>query len=280
VGVTRRLPRDLFVTGVIVTWVALGAGIDHDAGLMRQRAIGVATWVLLVALLAGEPRNVRVQVVLVVLAATCVEYTASVGLGLYSYRLGNVPSFVPPGHGLIYLCAIAMGRSRAFAEWRRWLIPATLTVAGAWAIGGLLSSRHDVLGAVLFLFLVRFCLVGRAPLVYCGAFLITSYLEIVGTNLGCWTWAHHDPTGLIPMGNPPSVISGAYCFLDLFGLAVAPRLVALGSGLLDRRHRQPEREQPLVVVLGSLLAAAPDHCAPAPVDPVGEAQPLLVPDVG
>ena len=41
-----------------------------------------------------------------------------------------------------------------------------------------------MLGAVLFLFLVRFCLVGRAPLVYCGAFLITSYLEIVGTNLG------------------------------------------------------------------------------------------------
>jgi hypothetical protein len=280
VGVTRRLPRDLFVTGVIVTWVALGAGIDHDAGLMRQRAIGVATWALLVALLAGEPRNVRVQVVLVVLAATCVEYTASVGLGLYSYRLGNVPSFVPPGHGLIYLCAIAMGRSRAFAEWRRWLIPATLTVAGAWAIGGLLSSRHDVLGAVLFLFLVRFCLVGRAPLVYCGAFLITSYLEIVGTNLGCWTWARHDPTGLVSMGNPPSVISGAYCFLDLVGLAMAPTVMAAGSRLLDRRHRQPVAGEPLVVELGQLAGAGPHDGAAATVDPVGVAQPLLVPDVG
>jgi hypothetical protein len=280
VGVTRRLPRDLFVTGVIVTWVALGAGIDHDAGLMRQRAIGIATWALLVALLAGEPRNVRVQVVLVVLAATCVEYTASVGLGLYSYRLGNVPSFVPPGHGLIYLCAIAMGRSRAFAEWRRWLIPATLTVAGAWAIGGLLSSRHDVLGAVLFLFLVRFCLVGRAPLVYCGAFLITSYLEIVGTNLGCWTWARHDPTGLIPMGNPPSVISGAYCFLDLFGLAMAPKVMATASRLLDRGHRQPVAGEALVVELGQLAVAGPHDGAAATVDPVGVAEPLLVPDAG
>jgi hypothetical protein len=280
VGVTRRLPRDLFVTGVIVAWVALGAGLDHDAGLMRQRAIGVATWALLVALLAGESRLVRVQVVLVVLAATCVEYTASVGLGLYSYRLGNVPSFVPPGHGLIYLCAIVMGRSRAFAEWRRWLVPATLTVAGAWAIGGLLSSRHDVLGAVLFLFLVRFCLFGRAPLVYCGAFLITSYLEIVGTNLGCWTWATHDPTGLIPMGNPPSVISGGYCFLDLFGLAMAPVVIAAASGLLDRRHRQPEPDEALVVHLGPLAVARPDDSAAAAVDPVGVAEPLLVPDVG
>jgi hypothetical protein len=280
VGVTRRVPRDLLVTAVIVTWVALGAGIDHDAGLTRQRLIGVATWALLVALLAGESRTVRVQVVLVILAATCVEYSASVGLGLYSYRLGNVPSFVPPGHGLIYLCAIAMGRSHAFARARRWLIPATLTVAGAWAIGGLLSSRHDVLGAVLFLFLVRFCLVGRAPLVYCGAFLITSYLEIVGTNLGCWTWAHHDPTGLIPMGNPPSVISGGYCFLDLFGLAMAPKVMAATSRLLDRRHRQPVPDETLVVQLGPFAVAGPDDRSTATVDPVGVAEPLLVPDVG
>ena len=135
------------------------------------------------ALLAGESRTVRVQVVLVILAATCVEYTASVGLGLYSYRLGNVPSFVPPGHGLIYLCAIVMGRSHAFAEWRRRLVPATLTVAGAWAIGGLLSSRHDVLGAVLFLFLVLLPVRARAARLL-RAFLITSYLEIAGPTSG------------------------------------------------------------------------------------------------
>jgi hypothetical protein len=137
-----------------------------------------------------------------------------------------------------------------------------------------------VLGAVLFLFLVRFCLAGRAPLVYCGAFLLTSYLELLGTGLGSWTWARHDPSGLVGMGNPPSVISGAYCFLDLFGLAAAPRLLAGLSGLLDRRHRQPEANEPLVVELGPLLDSRPDHCAPAPVDPVGVAEPLLVPDLG
>ena len=81
---------------------------------------------------------------------------------------------------------------------------------------------------------------------------------LIGTGLGSWTWAHQTAWGLVPMGNPPSVISGAYCFLDLFGLAAAPRLIAAGSGLLDRRHRQPEPEQPLVVELGALLVAGPD----------------------
>jgi hypothetical protein len=276
----RRLPRDLVVVLSGFGWVGLGLLLDHDAGAWRQRAIGLVTWAVVAALLAGESRAVRAQVLLVIVAATGVEYAASVGLGLYSYRLGNVPLFVPPGHGLVYLSAIAMGRSGIFARWRRWIVPTTLAVAGAWAIAGVASSRHDVLGAVLFVFFVRFCVWGRAPLVYCGAFLLTSYLELLGTGLGSWTWARHDPSGLIPMGNPPSVIAGAYCFLDLFGLAIAPRLMRAGSGLLDRRHRQPEPEQPLVVQLGALLVAGPDDRAPATVDPVGVAKPLLVPDLG
>jgi hypothetical protein len=276
----RRVPRDLAVVLTGFGWVGLGLVLDHDAGLWRQRAIGLVTWAVVAALLAGESRAVRAQVLLVVLAATGVEYAASVGLGLYGYRLGNVPAFVPPGHGLVYLSAIAMGRSSAFERARRWLVPATLAVAGAWAIGGLVSPRHDVLGALLFVFLVRFCLVGRAPLVYCGAFLITSYLELIGTGLGSWTWARHDPSGLIGMGNPPSVIAGAYCFLDLFGLAVAPRLVLTASGLLDRRHRQAVAPEPLVEQLGALAVSGPDDRAPATVDPVGIAQPLLVPDAG
>ena len=42
----------------------------------------------------------RYQVGAVIVAATMLEYTASPLLGLYTYRLHNVPSFVPPGHGL------------------------------------------------------------------------------------------------------------------------------------------------------------------------------------
>jgi hypothetical protein len=275
--VLRRLPRDLVVVLAGFGWVGLGLLLDHDAGVWRQRAIGLVTWAVVAALLAGESRALRAQVLLVIVAATGVEYAASVGLGLYTYRLSNVPLFVPPGHGLVYLSAIAMGRSRLFADHRRMIVPATLAVAGSWAVVALLGPRHDVLGAILFVCFVRFCLAGRAPLVYCGAFLLTSYLELLGTGLGSWTWERHMAGGLIPLGNPPSVISGAYCLLDLFGLAVAPRLV---SGLLDRGHGQPEAEQPLVVQLGVLLAAAPDDGATAPVDPVGVAEPLLVGDAG
>jgi hypothetical protein len=72
--------------------------------------------------------------------------------------------------------------------------------------GVTLAQRTDLLGLLLFLFLVRFVLVGRQPLVYAGAFVVTSYLELVGTGLGAWTWALHGPGGWIAQGNPPSGI--------------------------------------------------------------------------
>lgn len=170
----------------------------------------------------------RIQVVGVILVATCVEYTASPFLGYYTYRLHNVPSYVPPGHGLVYLAALSIGCSQMAIVLRRPFIVFTLAVCGAWAAWGVfLSPREDVFGAIMFLFLLWFTLRGSRPLVYAGAFLVTSYLELIGTGVGAWAWAHHDPTGMLSIGNPPSGIPGGYCFLDAAGVALGPRLGAL-----------------------------------------------------
>ncbi|HET7172377.1 MAG TPA: hypothetical protein VFI18_12125 [Gaiellales bacterium] len=238
----RLSRRELAVAAIVFGWIALGAGTDSGAGIWRQRLVGLVTWALLVALLRGEKRSVRIQVVGVIIVATCVEYTASPFLGYYTYRLHNVPSYVPPGHGLVYLAALSIGRSQVAAVLRRPLIGFTLVVCGAWAAWGvLLSPRRDTFGAVMYLFLLRFALRGSRPLVYAGAFLVTSYLELVGTGVGAWAWAHQDPSGTFSIGNPPSGIPGGYCFLDAAGVALAPRLGAL----LERRPPAWSRLRPL-----------------------------------
>jgi hypothetical protein len=136
-----------------------------------------------------------------------------------------VPSFVPPGHGLVYLAALTIGGAMYGTRAGVWFPRAVLVVAGAWALWGVaISARPDVGGAVLYLFLAAFILRGRAPLVYAAAFVVTAYLEIVGTNVGTWAWAHHSPMGLVSLGNPPSGIAGGYCFLDMVGIYVAARL--------------------------------------------------------
>jgi hypothetical protein len=237
--------RELRIAALVAAWIVVALAIDRGAPIQTQLALGAITWVLLLVLLRREPWPVRAQVAVVVVLATAVEYSASPLLGLYTYRLGNVPSFVPPGHGMVYLAALALGRSALFARWRRPLVAATLLVGAGWAAAGLLGPwRNDLFGALLFLGLAGFLLAGRAPLVYVGAFLITSYLELVGTGLGAWTWAHHDPTGLLAIGNPPSGIPGGYCVFDAAALTLAPplqrglaRLAGLRVPLSQRRSR-------------------------------------------
>lgn len=231
------------MAGVIAGWVFAVLFLDAAAGIWQQRALGVVTWLLLLTLLRREPLAVRLQVAIAVIFATWVEYTFAGQLGVYTYRLHNVPSFVPPGHGLVYLGALALGRSAPFAAARRLVIGIVLVAGGCWALWGLLlAPRRDVLGALWFGCLAAFLLRGRAPLVYVGAFLLTAYLEILGTSLGIWTWGLRDPTGLLAIGNPPSGVAGGYCFFDAAALALAPRLGALLSRATRWRPAGPHAD--------------------------------------
>jgi hypothetical protein len=210
----------------VVLWAGATLLLDRHASLWEQRGLGALTWLLLLVLLRREPRATRVQVGVVVAYASLVEYVFAGWLGVYVYRLHNVPAFVPPGHGLVYLAALAVGRS-AWAHRQRWLVPAALVVCGGWAVWGLtLSPRLDVLGAFWFGCLLLFSRTGTSQRVYAGAFLVVSYLEILGTSLGTWTWQPHDPTGLVAIGNPPSGIAGGYAWFDFAALALTPRLLA------------------------------------------------------
>lgn len=236
--------RNLVIVAAVLTWVSAVLWLDHGVGgggvsLGAQRLLGLGTWALLLALLAREPVRIRAQVAVVVVFATLVEYTFSYELHVYVYRLHNVPWFVPPGHGLVYLGALAIGRSSAVTSRARLLIPATLAVSGGYAGWGLfLSGRQDLLGALWFGCLAAFLLLGRQPAVFVGAFVVVTYLELLGTHLGTWTWQARDPIAhLISMGNPPSGAAGGYGFFDAAALALAPRI---GAALARRRERRED----------------------------------------
>ena len=214
------------VLGVAV-WVVAVLLLDRSAGLGQQHLLGLATWLLLLVLLHPQDRATRVQVAVVVAFATVVELVFAGWLGVYVYRLDNVPAFVPPGHGLVYLAALSIGRSAWAHAHARALVGATLAAGGAWALWGItLADRPDALGAFWYGCLLLFAWRGRSPLLYAGAFLVVSGLELLGTSLGTWTWQAADPvTGWISVGNPPSGIAGGYAWFDAAALYATPRLL-------------------------------------------------------
>lgn len=207
-------------------WITVLLVTDPWSSLGGQRAWGVATWVVLLWLLRAETPLARIQVAVVVVFATAIEYTFSAGLEVYVYRLDNIPAFVSPAHGLVYLCALALGRSSVVWRWRVPLVALTLAVGALYALWGLFGTeRVDVLGAFWFGCLAVFLAWGRSGLLYVGAFAIVTYLELLGTWLGVWEWQPLDPTGLITIGNPPSGVAGGYGWFDLAALTAAPALL-------------------------------------------------------
>jgi hypothetical protein len=246
----------------VLVWIPAVLLADRGASLGQQRLLGLATWALLGVLLLAEDPLTRLQVGVVVAYATLVEYTFAGGLGVYVYRLeesgvarhwyDQVPSFVPPGHGLVYLAAILLGRRAP-----KIAVPLAAVGISAYAVWGLtISSRFDVLGAIWAGCLVWFLFRGRAPKVYAAAFVVVTYLEIVGTTVGTWAWQPVDTvTGWIAIGNPPTGAAGGYCFFDAAALTIAPLLL----------HRVRRRPSAVPAVPGNLVVpAAPTAPAPAP----------------
>jgi len=165
---------------------------------------------------------------------------------VFQYRFDNVPWYVPPGHGMVYLGALAIGRSVLVRNRSRGFITATIVVAGLYAAWGLIfNGRHDLLGVLWFGCLVFFLFRAPLPTVFVGAFVVVSYLELIGTGVGAWTWQTRDPIlHWISMGNPPTGAAGGYGFFDAAALAMAPRIEA---ALARRRPSGRQRGEEIIV---------------------------------
>jgi hypothetical protein len=229
---TAPLPFAAMVLCVIASFLAL----DHFAGPGEQLALGAATWAILLASCATLAPEDRMRALLVVVVATCAEILGSIVLGAYTYRLENLPAFVPPGHGLVFLAGLRISQSDPVRRHRRAFLAVVIGIVAAWGVAGLvLLGRTDVLGAITGALLIFVLLRGRTPTLYAGVFLVVGFLEIYGTSIGAWHWAATTPDTPLPAGNPPSGIAGVYVLFDVAAIALAPRLLALLEGMSRRR---------------------------------------------
>jgi hypothetical protein len=230
----RRLP--VVTVLVVAAWTVGGLLADQHVGRAGQLALGVFTAGVLGTLLALHPPAVRLQTLAVVGIATLGEIVGSIIWGVYTYRLENLPTFVPPGHGLVYLA----GMSLAVLAARRPALLLAAAIAGAtmWAVLGLtVLPATDVSGAIGCTFLVVVLLVTRRP-VYAGVFVVVAALEIYGTAVGTWTWQPVVPGLGIPQGNPPSGAASGYVVFDVLALALIARLAGTAGALQSRRGRR------------------------------------------
>jgi hypothetical protein len=220
----------LIRAGLIACYLAALLAVDTQVDLHGQLVLGGLTW--LVLLIAARPLSVerRAQVAVVICAATLAELTGSIIWGVYSYRLHNLPTFVPPAHGLVFMAGLSL--SEALRRHARPLVLTAGAIAFVWGLLGLtVLPRLDAAGALGVPLLLAFLWRSRARAAYAGVFLVVTALELYGTAIGTWRWAEKLPGLGIPDGNPPSGVASGYVWFDVMALLLAPRLLRLFASL-------------------------------------------------
>jgi hypothetical protein len=211
---------------VIAAYLTALLAVDTQVDLPGQLVLGALTWIVLVAAAWSLSAERRAQVAIVICAATVAELTGSILWGVYSYRLDNLPTFVPPAHGLVFMAGLAL--SEALRRHARALVIVAASAASVWGLLGLtVLPQTDAAGALGVPLLLAFLWKSQARAAYAGVFIVVAALELYGTAIGTWTWAKELPGLGIPDGNPPSGVASGYVWFDVMALVLAPRLLEL-----------------------------------------------------
>jgi hypothetical protein len=221
----------------MVATLALGLAADVHTGFAGQLAISALVWAVLFYLLAHIDRNDRMALMACLVIATTGEIVLSLGWGLYTYRLENIPHFIPPGHVLMLL--LGMGLARRMAE------HAAVAILGSAAVYALFATiaGFDTLACALLLVLLGFAAAfPQQRRLYASTFVLALALELYGTSLGNWEWARIVPAIGLTTTNPPALASAFYAALDALVLGTV--------FLIARRSRQPAAAAPALETAG------------------------------
>ena len=237
----------------LLVYTALLLYLDGQwRGFWPQCGLGLLTFLVLWLCTKRLEASQRRQVWLCVIVATGFEILGSIIIGVYRYRLHNVPLYVPPGHGLVFFFGITAGATPVFQRYGRRAAMVVLGLCTAWALAGLTllpvwTHRVDVQGALCLPIFAWFLLRSPRYAMFAAIFIATTDLEIVGTLAGDWFWMPVAPLNHLPSGNPPSAIAGGYCVIDS---SVALIILGLSRIAAFRRFfgRVPEAREPVVEV--------------------------------
>jgi hypothetical protein len=196
--------------------ILAGLVLDRFGGAWGQPLVSLWVWGLF-GVLVYRSAGLRAQLLACLAIATAGEVVLSLAWGLYDYRLGNLPLFVPPGHVLLYWLGLYLaerlpGRLVALTPWLALVAVSALALAG-----------RDWLGPPLLLIFLVCVWKGPSPRLYVTMFLLSLAMELWGTWLGNWSWRSAAPGLGWPVSNPPLAAGAFYCVLDLLSESVCRR---------------------------------------------------------
>jgi hypothetical protein len=228
----HRVARPYGMHALLLAYTPALLFVDgHNASGGTQVALGLLTFVVLVACCRGLTTTQRLQTWICVPVATLFEIFGSMIWGGYHYQLQNIPLYVPPGHALVYVFGITAAALPLVRTRRKAFTHTVLGLATVWTVAGLtvmplLGQRLDLLGVALWPLFAWCILRSKRSTMFAAIWVATATLEIAGTLAGAWVWVDVAPWSHLAAGNPPSAIAAGYAVIDgsvalLAGLAAS-----------------------------------------------------------
>jgi hypothetical protein len=194
---------------IVAATFIIGIPIDALGAWWSQPLVTVGVWAVLAWVTVQSTPLHRRELAACLLLATLGELFLMDVWGLYEYRLGNLPLFIPPGHALAFTAAVRL--SRRVPDRFPWIVAALAGPYLAWSGW----TGVDTQGPLWFLVFLGYMIWGREQRLYGVAFVLALGVEAYGTSLGGWRYFPVEPWFGLTTTNPPICIGAIYCTLEV-----------------------------------------------------------------
>ncbi|MBL6732624.1 MAG: hypothetical protein ISP82_06725 [Candidatus Poseidoniaceae archaeon] len=192
--------------GLWVSATALGGLLPEN---LAEWPVNIWCWGVFAYIYKTTGRKERIEMITVLAFATPMELFFSEVWNIYEYQRGLMPLFVPAGHYFLF----DLGRIMADKMKQTLALPILLPFIPMVAYG--VYDGSDTSGLILLVLVLVFTRFGPQPRLYASMAWAALAMEIVGTQLGNWTWANEVPWTGLTAWNPPLLVGAFYCFGDL-----------------------------------------------------------------
>ena len=197
------------LTILIGLWISATAfgGLLPDN--LAEWPVNIWCWGVFAYIYKTTGRKERIEMITVLAFATPMELFFSEVWNIYEYQRGLMPLFVPAGHYFLF----DLGRIMANKMKQSLALPILIPFIPMVAYG--VYDGSDTSGLILLILVLVFTRFGPQPRLYASMAWAALAMEIVGTQLGNWTWANEVPWTGLTAWNPPLLVGAFYCFGDL-----------------------------------------------------------------
>ena len=192
--------------GLWISATAFGGLLPEN---LAEWPVNIWCWGVFAYIYKTTGRKERIEMITVLAFATPMELFFSEVWNIYEYRRGLMPLFVPAGHYFLF----DLGRIMANKMKQSLALPILIPFIPMVAYG--VYDGSDTSGLILLILVLVFTRFGPQPRLYASMAWAALAMEIVGTQLGNWTWANEVPWTGLTAWNPPLLVGAFYCFGDL-----------------------------------------------------------------